>query len=94
MLPVKETTPVPRQYLTLEDLQTRRDELADEIAEQDKKFSAMWQSLFVKREETTRTEFIGSMVTHGITAFDTFLLVRKLYKTYRGIFPRSGRKRR
>ena len=51
MLPVKETTPVPRQYLTLEDLQTRRDELADEIAEQDKKFSAMWQSLFVKRED-------------------------------------------
>ncbi|MCR4918366.1 MAG: hypothetical protein K5928_00920 [Prevotella sp.] len=94
MLPTKETTPAPRTYLTLDDLQARRAELDVEIAEQDRRFTALWQSLFVKREETTRTEFIGSMITHGITAFDTFMLVRKLYKTYRGVFPHAGRKKR
>lgn len=92
MLPVKEVT-TQRQYLTLEDLQARRDELSDEIAQQDKQFTAMWHSLFIKREETTRTEFFSSMVTHGITAFDLFLMARKLYKTYRGVFQWSKKKR-
>ena len=92
MLPVKEVT-TKRQYLTLEDLQARREELSDEIALQDKQFTKMWNSLFVKREETTRTEFLASMVTHGITAFDTFLLLRKLYKSYRGVFRWSKKKR-
>lgn len=92
MLPVKEVT-TQRQYLTLEDLQARRDELSDEIAQQDKQFTAMWNSLFVKREETTRTEFLASMVTHGFTAFDLFLMARKLYKTYRGVFQWSKKKR-
>ena len=92
MLPVKEVT-TQRQYLTLEDLQARRDELSEEIAQQDKQFTTMWNSLFIKREEATRTEFLASMVTHGITAFDTFLLVRKLYKSYKGVFQWSKKKR-
>ena len=94
MLPLQETVTPARTYNTLADLEARRNELSEEIAKQDQQFSALWSSLFVKREATTRTEFVGSMISHGITAFDTFLLVRKLYKNYGGIFRRSKKKKR
>ena len=62
-----------------------------DIQKDNEQFSALWSQVFVKQKDSSKGEYIASLVGHGITAFDTFLLVRKLLKNYRNLF---GKKKR
>jgi hypothetical protein len=87
-LPVRKPT---QRYSTLDDIRLRKEQLYEELQKDNQQFSTLWNQVFVKRQDTTRSEFISSMVSNSITAVDAFLLVRKLVKNYRKLF---GKKRR
>lgn len=87
-LPVRKPT---QSYSTLDDIRQRKDQLYDELQKDNQQFTTLWNQVFVKRKESTRSEFITSMVANSITAVDAFLLIRKLLKNYHKLF---GKKRR
>lgn len=86
MLPVR--TP-EKQYHTLNDIRLRKEELAKQIQHDSERFSTLWKGLFVSRKTSSKGEFVTSLVSNGITAVDTFLLVRKLMKNYGRFFGRK-----
>ena len=86
MLPVQNPT---HNYRTLDEIQKRKEELSAELQSDNEKFSSLWGQLFVKRNDTTKGEWVASLIGNSITAVDTFLLVRKLFKNYGFIFKRK-----
>lgn len=88
MLPVRNPQ---KTYHTLDEIQLRKEELAAQMQQDNQRLSALKSQLFVSRSESTKSEWIASLVTNGVTAIDTFLLVRKLMKNYGSLF---GRKRK
>lgn len=82
-LPVKKET---AQFSTLEEIRARKEQLLSELQQDNTRFSTLWSQTFVKREGSSKGEFISSLVANSITAVDTFLLVRKLIKNYGGLF--------
>lgn len=94
MLPIKKTM---RQYHTLEEIRLRKEELASEIQQDNTKFSTLWNQTFIKRENSTKGEYISGLITNSITAIDAFLLIRKLMKGYGNLFgitTKKSKKRR
>ncbi len=89
MLPVKKTT---HQYHTLEEIRLRKEELTTELQQDNAKFSSLWNQTFIKREGSTKGEYISGLITNSITAIDAFLLVRKLMKGYGNLFGKSSKK--
>ena len=89
MLPTKKPT---RHYHTLEEIRLRKEELASQIQQDNTKFSTLWNQTFVKREGSTKGEYISGLIANRITAIDAFLLVRKLIKNYGGIFGMTSKK--
>ena len=81
-----------RSIQTLEELRNRKEELASQIQQDNTKFSALWNQTFVKREGSTKGEYISGLIANSITAIDAFLLIRKLIKNYGGIFGLSSQK--
>ena len=81
-----------RSIQTLEELRNRKEELASQIQQDNTKFSALWNQTFVKREGSTKGEYISGLIANSITAIDAFLLIRKLIKNYGGIFGLSSKK--
>ena len=82
-----------REYRTLDEIQERKDELLDELRQDNTKMSTMWNQVFLKRENNTKTDYIASIVSNGIVAFDTFMLIRKLMKGYGFLFGKKKNKR-
>ena len=89
MLPVKKPM---RRFQTLEELRLRKEELASEIQQDNTKFSALWKQTFVKREGSSKGEYISGLIANSITAIDAFLLVRKLMKNYGSLFGKTSKK--
>ena len=89
MLPIKKTT---RQYHTLEEIRPRKDELASELQQDSTKFSTLWNQAFIKREDSTKGEYISGLISSSITAIDAFLLIRKLMKGYGNLFGKTSKK--
>ena len=83
MLPVKK--PV-REYRTLDEIRQRKDELLNELQQDNTLFTTLWNQVFLKRENNSKSDYIAGLVTNGIVAFDTFMLVRKLMKNYGSLF--------
>ena len=83
MLPVKK--PV-REYRTLEEIRQRKDELLDQIEQDNTQFTNLWHSVFLKKDENTKTDYIAGLVSNGIVAVDTFFMIRKLMKNYGFLF--------
>lgn len=83
MLPLKKPSP---SYRTLDDIRLRKEQLYEELQKDNTKFSTLWSQLFVKQENATKGEYIGSLITNSITIIDLFLLARKLKKNYGGLF--------
>ena len=79
-------------YSSLDELQSRKDELKDEIHQQSGQISTLWHDLTVPQESSSKGELVAHLVSNSITAIDGFLLVRKLMKTYGYIFGRKKRK--
>ena len=82
-----------REYRTLDEIRERKDELLDEPRQDNTKMSTMWDQVFLKRENNTKTDYIASIVSNGIVAFDTFMLIRKLMKGYGFLFGKKKNKR-
>ena len=83
-----------REYRTLDEIRERKDELLDELQKDSTKMSTMWNQVFLKREENSKGDYIASLVSNGVMAFDAFLLIRKLMKGYGILFGKNKKKRR
>ena len=90
MLPVKKPQPV---YHTLEEIRQRKDELLEQMQDDNKKFSALWGDIFVKREGNNKSDYIAGLVANSMTVIDLFLLYRKLRKSYGGFLGLFRKKR-
>ena len=90
MLPVKKST---RQYHSLEEIRLRKEDLADAIHQDSTKFSTLLNQTFIKRENSTKGEYISGLIANSITAIDAFLLIRKLMKGYGNLFGKSSGKK-
>ena len=90
MLPVKKPT---KDYRTLDDIRQRKDELLEQLQEDNTKFTTLWDQVFVKKEENSKGDYIASLVSNGFVAVDTFLLIRKLIKGYGYLFGNKKRKK-
>ena len=75
-----------REYRTLDEIRERKDELLEELEQDNTKMSTMWNQVFLKRENNTKSDYIASIISNGIVAFDTFMLIRKLMKGYGFLF--------
>lgn len=91
MLPVQK--PI-REYRTLEEIRQRKDELLHDLQQDNTQFTKLWNQVFLKREDNSKTDYIAGLVSNGIVAVDTFFLVRKLLKNYGSLFSFSKKKRR
>ena len=89
MLPVKK--PV-REYRSLEEIRQRKDELLKELQKDNTQFSTLWDQVFLKRENNTKSDYIAGLISNGIVAFDTFMLIRKLMKSYGFLFGKKKKK--
>jgi len=91
VLPVKK--PI-REYRTLDEIRMRKDELLNELQQDNTKFTTLWNQVFLKREDNTKAEYITGLVSNGIVAFDTFLMVRKLMKNYGFLFGKKNKRKK
>lgn len=91
MLPVKK--PI-REYRTLDEIRMRKDELLNELQQDNTKFTTLWNQVFLKREDNTKAEYITGLVSNGIIAFDTFLMIRKLMKNYGFLFGKKNKRKK
>ena len=83
-----------REYRTLDEIRERKDELLDELKQDNTKMSTMWNQVFLKRENNTKSDYISGLIANSVTAIDIFLVVRKLMKNYKGIFGKSSSKKK
>ena len=81
-------------FRTLAKIRERKEELLDEIQKDSEKVTALWNDTFVKRDETSKGDYIASLVSNGFMAIDAFLLARKLIKGYGYLFGRSKKKKK
>ena len=91
MLPEKKPT---QTYRTLDEIRQRKEELADQIYGDSTRISTLWNDTFNSNENQTKGEMIANLVSKGFVAFDAFLMVRKLMKTYGLIKGRSSKRKR
>ena len=82
-----------REYRTLDEIRERKDELLDELKQDNTKMSTMCNQVFLKRENNTKSDYIASIISNGIVAFDTIMLIRKLMKGYGFLFGKKKNKR-
>lgn len=80
-------------FSTLDEIVERKDALLEEIQRDEEKVASLWSQTFLKRDETSKGDYIASLVSNGFMAFDAFLLVRKLFKGYGFLFGKGKRKR-
>lgn len=76
-------------FNTLEDIQARKDELQAEIHKSNEQIGDLWNGLFTQKKANTRGELITSIISKSITAFDAFMLVRKLMLQYGHLFKKK-----
>jgi len=86
-------TPQP-SFNTLEEIRMRKDQLSDAIDHDGEIIGEMWNDLFKKPENSTKGEYVATLVTNAITAIDAFLLARKLMKNYAGLFTFFGKNKK
>ena len=80
-------------FCTLDEIRERKDALLDELQKDKDKVSTLWNDTFLKRDETSKGDYIASLVSNGFMAVDAFLLVRKLMRGYGYLFGKGKRKR-
>ena len=83
MLPIQKSQ---HTYRTLEEIRQRKDELLDQMQGDSKQFTKLWNQVFVKSENSSRGDYIASLITNSVTIIDLFLLYRKLKRNYGSIF--------
>lgn len=81
-------------YSTLDDIRQRKEALRRQLDRDSEHIGQLWGSIFVKRNESSRGEFISSVIANSALAIDAFLLARKLRRNYNGIINLFSRKKR
>ncbi len=81
-----------QNYNTLEDIRLRKDELKGKIHKRNEQIGDLWSDLVTPKPASNRGELAANIIGNCITAFDTFMLVRKLMNRYGNLF--GHRKRR
>ena len=71
-----------KDYGSLDEIQQRKDEVLKELRQDSAQAS------------TTKADYIASLVSNSIVAFDTFILIRKLMKSYHFLFGGSKKKKK
>ncbi|WP_028903955.1 MULTISPECIES: hypothetical protein [unclassified Prevotella] len=87
----KKTT---NDFGTLDEIRERKDALLEEIQHDKDKVASLWNETFRKREESSKGDYIASLVSNGFMAVDAILLIRKLMKGYSSLFGKEKGKRR
>lgn len=77
---------------TIEEIQARKEELRTEIHKKNQEISSLWNKLIVPKKANSRGELVANIISNGVTAFDTFMLIRKLFSQYGHLF--GGRKKK
>ena len=80
-------------FRTLKEIRERKEALLDEIQKDSEKVTALWNQTFLKRDESSKGDYIASLIGNGFMAIDTFLLIRKLVKGYGYLFGKSKKKK-
>lgn len=80
-------------YRTLQEIRLRKEQIREAIDKENQAIGSSWNSLFVRREETTRGEYVAKVASYGITAFDAFMTFRKLKRNYGGIMKLISRRK-
>ena len=91
---MQNTKKTTNEFCTLEEIRERKDALLEDIQKDKDKVAALWNQTFLKREESSKGDYIASLVSHGFMAIDAILLVRKLMKGYGSLFGKEKSKRR
>ena len=60
-------------YQSLEEIQSRKDELKTTLQDQSGQISTLWRGLTASQPSSSKGEMIASLVTNSITAIDGFL---------------------
>ncbi len=81
-----------RTYQTLDDIQARKDEIQAELQKKGEKIGTLWNDLLTPQKANTKGELVANIISNGVIAFDTFMLVRKLMGKYSGLFHRKKRR--
>ena len=81
-----------RTFQTLQDLRQYKQELSASIDEHGEVIASLWHELSVPQKANTKGEMIASLISNSITAFDAFLLARKIMKQYGSFFHRRKKK--
>lgn len=76
---------IPFSYHNLEEIRQRKQELRQQLDKDSAQIANIWGQIFVKREESTRGQFISNIISNSALAIDAFLMFRKLRKNYKGI---------
>jgi hypothetical protein len=71
-----------RAYHSLEEIQMRKEQLAEVIDLEDEEIRRLWSALIEKDEELSAGEQIGKYIQYGILAFDGMMILRKLKNRY------------
>ena len=77
----KKTT---KRFCTLEEIRERKDQ---------DKATMLWSQTFKQRNETSKGDYIASLMSNGFMAIDAILLIRKLIKGYGHLFGKGKHKR-
>jgi len=81
-------------FCTLDEIRERKDALLDEMQKDKDKVTSLWNQTFLKRDETSKGDYIAGLVSNGFMAVDAFLLIRKLMKGYSNLFGKGKGKRK
>jgi hypothetical protein len=81
-----------KEFRSLEEIRMRKYDLRRRIDDDGKVIGQMWDSLFVRKDDSTRGQFISSIISHSAMAIDIFLAVRKLKKNYGDIFQKKSKR--
>ncbi len=69
-------------YRTLEEIRQRKNELRLQIDHDSQRINQLWSTLIVKPGQSTKGQFVASLLSHSALVIDAFLTFRKLRKNY------------
>lgn len=82
------------KYNTLEEVTLRKEELHNQIQKQNEAIGTLWGELTEPKKAGTKGELISNIISNAITAFDAFMLVKKLTGQYRDFFGVKSKKKK
>jgi len=71
-------------FITLDDIIAQRNILAQEIENSASKIANHWAQLTKPPVTNSKAERVAAIISNCLTAYDAFMLVRKITKRYAG----------